>query len=67
MSIFSNRYLAAPQPTLDHSQGDSLTNPMLITMFYLLQPKGHWEPHIEVGSLSPAKHLVGFEPGTFRF
>ena len=30
-------------------------------------PEGHWEPHIEVGSLSLAKHLAGFEPGTFQF
>ena len=31
------------------------------------QPKGHQEPHSEVGSLSPAECLVGFELGTFRF
>ena len=31
------------------------------------RPKGHWEPRNKVGSLNPAKHLVGFEPGTFRF
>ena len=31
------------------------------------RPKGHWEPRIEAGSLSPAEHLVGFEPGTFQF
>ena len=30
-------------------------------------PKGHKEPHIEVGSLSLPKHLVGFELGTFQF
>ena len=28
-----NCYLAAQQPTLGHCQGDSLTNPMLITVF----------------------------------
>ena len=28
---FFNWYLAAPRPTLVHSQWDSLTNPMLIT------------------------------------
>ena len=33
--IFFNCYLAAPWPTLGHSQRDSLTNPMLITAFYL--------------------------------
>ena len=32
--FFCNCYLAAPQPTLGHSQGNSLTNPMLITAFY---------------------------------
>ena len=31
------------------------------------QPKGRWEPHSEVGSLSLTEHLVGFELGTFRF
>ena len=30
-------------------------------------PKGHRDPHNEVGSLIPAEHLVGFEPGTFQF
>ena len=29
--FFLNCYLAVPQPTLGHSQGDSFTNPMLIT------------------------------------
>ena len=51
--FFSNCCLAVPQPTLDHSQGDSLTNLMLITAFVHVQPKGHWEPHNKVGSLSP--------------
>ena len=50
---------------LSHSQGDSLTNPMLVTGFYLCQPEGHWEPCNEVGSLSLAENLVGFELGTF--
>ena len=31
--FFFNCYLADPQPFLGHSQGDSLTNPMLITAF----------------------------------
>ena len=54
---------------LPHSQfqGDSLTNPMLITVFVQVWLKGHQEPRNEVGSLSPAECLVGFEPGTFRF
>ena len=32
-----------------------------------IQPEGHREPHSEVGFLSPATCLVGFELGTFRF
>ena len=31
------------------------------------RPGGHREPRNEVGSLSPVEHLVGIEPGTFRF
>ena len=31
--FFFNCYLADPRPTLGHSQGDSLTNQMLITAF----------------------------------
>ena len=58
--LFFNCYLAAPWPTLGHSQGDRLTNPMLITVFELFRPKGHWEPCSEVGSLSLVEHLVGF-------
>ena len=65
--FFFNCFLAVPRPTLGHSQGDSLTNPMLITAFVHIRPEGHREPRNEVGSLSPAEHLVGFEPGTFRF
>ena len=30
--------------TLGHSQGDSLTKPMLITAFQLFQPEGRREP-----------------------
>ena len=38
--FFFNCYLAVPQPTLGHSQGDSFTNPMLITAFlYMFDPK----------------------------
>ena len=65
-SVFFNCYLAAPKPTLDRSQGDSLTKLMLITAFYLCRPEDHLEPRSEVGSLSPAKRLAGFEPGTFQ-
>ena len=64
---FYNCYLAVPRPTFGHSQGDSLTNPVLITAFVPIWPEGHREPRNEVGSLSPAERLAGFEPGTFRF
>ena len=37
-------YLAFPQSTLGHSRGDSLTNPMIITAFVQIRPKGHREP-----------------------
>ena len=40
---------------------------MLITAFLHIRPEGHREPRNEVGSLSPAEHLVGFEWGTFRY
>ena len=65
--FFFNCYLAAPRPTSGHYRGDSLTHPMLITAFLHIRPEGHREPRSEVGSLSPAERLVGFEPGTFRF
>ena len=58
--------MAAPQPTLDHSQRDSPTNPILITAF-VVQLEGHQEPHNKVVSLSPAEYLPRFELGNFRF
>ena len=60
-------YLAAPRPTLGHYQGGSLSHPMLITCVLHIRPEGHQEPRNEVGSLTLAECLVGFEPGTFRF
>ena len=39
-----NCYLAAARPTLGHSQGDSFTNPMLITAFVHIRPEDHREP-----------------------
>ena len=48
---------AAQRPILSFYQGDSLTNPMLIVVFYRYQPEYHWEPSNEIGSLSLAKHL----------
>ena len=56
-----------PPPPLQKGGGHcvNLTNPILITAFYLFRPEGHQKPPSEVGSLSPAECLVGFEPGTF--
>ena len=54
---------------LGHSQGDSLAN-LKVTRplgFVHIQPEGHQEPCEEVGSLSLAECLAGFELGTFRF
>ena len=65
--LFFYCYLATPRPTLGHYRGGSLTHPMLITCALHILPDGHREPRSEVGSLSPAKCLVGFEPETFRF
>ena len=64
---FFNCYLAAPRPTLGHCRRDSLIHSMLISAFLKLRPEDHWEPHSEVGSLSPAERLVGFELETFPF
>ena len=67
ISFLTTIYLAAPRPTLGYSQGDRLTNPMLITVFVHVRPKGHRKPRNEVVSLSLAERLAGFEPGTFQF
>ena len=39
INFFFNYYLAAPRPTSGHYRGDSLTHPMLITAFYIFDPK----------------------------
>ena len=52
--------------TLGHSQGESLTNPILITAFVQFQSEGQRKACNEVASLSPAECLVGFESGTLR-
>ena len=67
LRVFFKSYLAAPHPTLDHFLGGNLAHLMLITAFLHNRPKGHQKPHDEFGSLSLARHPVGFEPGTFRF
>ena len=65
--LLSFNYLTTPQKTLVHYQGGSLTHSMLITVFLHIQPKDHWEPHYEVGSLNPATKLVQFELRFFQF
>ena len=65
LSIFFICYLAVPRPTLGHFRGDSLTHRMLITGLFKFRLQGRQEPRNEVGSLRPAKRLVGFKPGTF--
>ena len=65
--LFLNYDLAAPRLTLSHYWRDSLTHPMLITAFLHIRPKGNQDPCNEVGSLSPAERLVGFELGIFCF
>ena len=50
--FFFKCYLAVPWPNFGHSQGDCLTNSMLITAFVQVQPKGYWEPHNKVGPLA---------------
>ena len=59
-------YSAAPRPTLGHWRGFSLTNPIIIIVFYNVRPEGHQKPRNEVGSLSPANRLAGFELGSLR-
>ena len=46
---FFNSYLAAWWPILGHYYGDNLTDPMLITAFFWVQPKGHQEPWTKLG------------------
>ena len=58
-------YLAVPRPAWGHFRGESLTNPMLITVLVQFRPEGHREPSNKVGSLKLVERLVGFEPGTF--
>ena len=50
LGTFLNSCLAALQPPLGHSQGDSLTNPMLITVFWVPKlgqaPSGVWAENL---------------------
>ena len=67
IQLFLNYHLAVPWLTLDHSQGSSLTNPMLITAFLTISTRRSYAAFSKVGSLSLTERLVGFEPGTFQF
>ena len=64
---FLSCYLASPQPTLGYYWGYSLTHPVWITAFLHFRPKDYWMSCNEVGPLSLADCLVGFEWGTFWF
>ena len=50
-----------------HYWGESLTNLMLMPAYCQCSSELHREPLNEIGSLTPAEYLVGFEPGTFQF
>ena len=63
---FFNCNLVVPRPTLNHYRGDSLTAIITLITAFLQFQLGHREPRNEVGSLSLAEYLMGFELGTFR-
>ena len=65
--FFFNCYLAAPRPTFGPLSRGQPHSPDVNHFVLYFRPEGHQEPPSKVGSLSPAKHLVGFEPGTFWF
>ena len=50
---------------LGHCRGNNHNRPMLITVSFSIF-EGHQEPRNEVGSLSPFKRLVSFEPETLQ-
>ena len=57
-TAFFNYYLAAPRPTLCHSQRDSLTNLMLITVFIYFNLKVNCKNRQTKGNLHNWLHLV---------
>ena len=67
MLVCSNQTAFLTAAILRGYHGDSLTDPMLITVFVHVRPEGHREPRNDVGALSPTERLVDFEPGIFRF
>ena len=65
--FFFNCCLAAPRPTSGHYRWGQSHSPDVNHCISHIRPEGHREPRSEVGSLSQAERLAGFEPGTFRF
>ena len=59
---FFNCYFGVPQPTLGHSEGDSLTNAMLITAFVQVQPEGFYycDVIIQENKLFISRDLLNF-------
>ena len=65
--LFFDCYLVAPCPTLGHYSDSSHAHLILIAAFLHIWLECHKKPRSEVGSVSLAEPLMGFEPGTFRF
>ena len=63
---FFTCYLAAPEPTLRHCQGQSLSFSMLITDLWHSWPVRCQEHCNEAGCLSVPEHPLGFKKGSFR-
>ena len=59
----SKLLFGCPTGNVCHCLRDCLTH--VNHSICLFQPEGHQEPRNKVGPLSPAKHLVGFEPENF--
>ena len=59
---FFNCYLAVPRPTLGHSRGDSLTNPMLITALFAIwtrrSPGGSQRRWVPKPGSGPRSHVT---------
>ena len=56
-------YLVTQRPTLGHWRGDSLTQPMLITMQFLVQPEGYGEARNKVVSKILVECISGIQTG----
>ena len=60
-------YLTAPRPTLCHSRERTLTSSMLIPAFVAYSTRRSPEASQQSWISKLAKHLVGFESGSFWF